>query len=298
MIGLAWAGSGQLPAGARLHAHFGWVSATAAWAAASIEAHAYTVVLHAFELHDRAYQDQFARIPLVAATTVFTISEHDQRIAGSRWGIRPRVLRMGVPEAWLTEQLTDRVSNRIIVVGSLVEKKGHRVLIDALVRTSHPWECWIIGEGPLRGDLEAQIERLGIGSRVRLLGARREHDVRHLLASGSLFCLACVETVSGDRDGIPVALIEAMAAGLPVVTTSIGAIPELVHGAGLLVAPGDSQALVHALDSLRDPELRSCLAIKARDRVRQGWTVETSAVELASCIDERSEGGLGARHES
>ncbi len=274
----------MVPRGARLHAHFGWVAATAAWSAAVMSDARFTVVLHAFELHDRSYQDRFARVPLAAASTVFTISEGDRDLVAERWGIDARVLRMGVPRNWTACARVPSDASRIAVVGSLTEKKGHRVLLEALAHAANVWQCRIVGDGPLRAVLEAQVDRLGLRSRVEFLGSCDEHEIRQLLTDSEVFCLPCVEATSGDRDGIPVAIMEAMAVGVPVVTTRVSAIPELVDGVGVLVEPGDARALAQAIDMLRDSKLRVELSRAAQRRILDSWTTEASAAELADYL--------------
>src|SRR5690606_19539686 len=115
-----------------------------------------------------------------------------------------------------------------------------------------PWRLTIAGDGPERSRLEQLVDQMQLRGRVTLVGARSEDDVRELLQRASVACLACIESPDGNRDGIPVALIEAMASGVPVVTTRVGAISELVEGAGTLVEPCDPDALAAALDRMAE----------------------------------------------
>lgn len=277
LIGLAWAGRAEL-AGRSLHAHFGWVAATATWAAAQITGRPYTVVLHAFELHGDRYQDRFAGIPLQGATRVYVISDADRAIVASRWGLAAATLRMGVPEAWLVDAPDPSVDPHLIVaVGSLVLKKGYQVLLAALAACPTPYRAEIIGAGPLEPTLAAQARSLGLADRVRFLGLLEEEEVRRRMRRAWVVVLAAIVDPSGDRDGIPVALMEAMASGVPVVTTRVGAIEELVEGAGVLVAAEDPDALAAALTDLQVPERRAELATAGLARVRTDWTAERGA---------------------
>lgn len=119
-----------------------------------------------------------------------------------------------------------------------------------------------VGQGPLAEELEAERDRLGLGGRFRFLGYR-EDPVRVLLA-GDVFCL------SSRFEGLPIALLEAMAAGLPAVATRVGGVPAVVTDGreGRLVAAGDPAALAAAIVSLRDPEARARAAAAAGERVR------------------------------
>jgi colanic acid/amylovoran biosynthesis glycosyltransferase len=139
----------------------------------------------------------------------------------------------------------------------------------------------IIGEGPLRPRLEALVRELRLCDRVELLGSLDENAVRDVVSRASVFVLASVETEGGDRDGIPVALMEAMALSRPVVSTRVGAIPELVEGAGVLVPEGDPHQLRSALARLLgDAAERARLGESARARIERGWLSEHAAMTV------------------
>lgn len=276
LIGIGWVGSGRLPAG-HLHAQFGWVAATAAWAAARLDGRRYSVMLHAFEIHDVRYQDAFTGIPLAEAVQVFVESTSDQRIVADRWSVAPLVVRLGVEAAWLDGGDEDREPDLVVAVGRLVEKKGYGVLLDALATAEVPWRCEIVGDGPLHDELRSQIERLGLGGRVTLAGSLSEAEVHQRLRRAAVMCLASVETPSGDRDGTPMAIVEAMACGATVVSTDAGAIAELVGDAGVVVPQGDVAALAAALDRVADGAVRSDLVARARSRVAAEWTSDAAA---------------------
>lgn len=286
--GLAWAGRGEVGHGTHVHAHFGWVAATASWAAATAADVPYSVVLHAFEIHDARYRDGFTEVPLRGAACVFTISDRDRAVVERRWGLCAQVLRMGVPRSWVVPETGARDDRLVVSVGSLLEKKGHAVLLEALARAVTPWRAVVVGAGPLASSLIARAEELGLEERVEFVGARPEAEVRALLRRAAVAALASVETRDGDRDGVPVALMEAMAVGAAVVTTTVGAIPELVEGAGILVAPGDAQALADALDDLADPEVRADWTVAGRRRVLDGWIAEENARRVAAFAAHRA----------
>ncbi len=160
----------------------------------------------------------------------------------------------------------------ILAVGRLVEKKGYPVLLDALAQVAavRSVTCEVIGAGKLEPELRAQIARLGLQEVVTLRGELTHQEIAAAYGRSQVFVQASVVLGNGDRDGIPNALLEAMASGLPVLATRVAGIPEVVTNGvnGLLVEPGDADALAAALTTLvDDPELRVRLGASARAHV-------------------------------
>ncbi len=175
---------------------------------------------------------------------------------------------------------------RILSVGRLVAFKGFDCLIDAcaaLVRSGLDFTCEIIGDGPLRGELQSRIEKKNLSGRVQLLGALSEAAVLEKVAAADIFALASVIDAQGASDVFPTVIIEAMAAGRPVVSTRLAGIPEAVADGetGLLVPPGDPAALATALERLmRDAELRRQLGRAGRARVEQHFQIDQTVRPL------------------
>ena len=178
----------------------------------------------------------------------------------------------------------------ILSVGRLVPKKGMSDLLDAcrlLRERGVRFRCAVVGEGPLRGELERRIAELGLADQVDLLGAMAHDRLIDLYGKAALFTLACHVTEDGDRDGIPNVLVEAMASRLPVVSTRVSGIPELVEHEvnGVLVEPRDSGALADALQRLLgDPQERARLAAAARRGVEDGFECWETAKEVRSLL--------------
>ena len=133
----------------------------------------------------------------------------------------------------------------IIAVGRLIPKKGFGDLIRAcamLAKRGKSFRCEIFGEGPLRNELHAQIEELRLQNNVVLTGAKPQTELRRRLAAANVFVLPSVIDPDGGMDNLPTVIMEAMATGLPVVSTNIGGIPEMVieKETGFLVQPGDT----------------------------------------------------------
>jgi glycosyltransferase involved in cell wall biosynthesis len=159
---------------------------------------------------------------------------------------------------------------RLVAVGRLVEKKGYVDLLHALagvMAAGRVFRCDVYGDGPLWHDLRALRDRLSLEDQVRFVGPRSNDRIRLALDAADAFVLTPRVTSDGDRDGIPNVLVEAMACGLPVVTTSAGGIAELVRHDqnGLVCPPGDVPAIASAVCRLLDdPKVRARFGSAAR----------------------------------
>jgi colanic acid/amylovoran biosynthesis glycosyltransferase len=176
---------------------------------------------------------------------------------------------------------------RIVSVGRLVEKKGFPELLAACAllreRGSH-FHCDIIGAGPLEATLQTQIEESGLGDLVTLHGAQPQDVVRNFLSRARAFALAARQEGDGGSDNLPTVIMEAMAYGLPVVSTRIAGIPEMVDPGetGALVSARDVPSFAEALATyLRDRNLAREHGRSGQARCRQKFDVRRSAAELA-----------------
>jgi colanic acid/amylovoran biosynthesis glycosyltransferase len=163
----------------------------------------------------------------------------------------------------------------IVAVGRYIEKKGFGDLIEACARLRDgqvAFRCQIVGEGPLEGELSAAIERHGLGAQVALTGPKPTREVAALLATARVFALPCVAEADGGMDNLPTVIAEAMAAGLPVVSTTLAGVPEMVVSGetGLLVSPGDPAAFAGALARmLNEPAAAAQFGRAGRRRARE-----------------------------
>jgi len=179
----------------------------------------------------------------------------------------------------------------ILAVGRLVAKKGFTDLIHAcalLKGADYAFHCLIYGEGPLHDELTALIAQLGLGETVQLAGACTQQELVRVMQGATLFALTPYVTDDGDRDGVPNVLVEAMACGLPVVSTTIGGIPELVtHEVnGLLAPPHDIAAIADNLALLlADVLLRERLGAAAHATVTQFFNLYSAAQRLATLFN-------------
>jgi glycosyltransferase involved in cell wall biosynthesis len=172
----------------------------------------------------------------------------------------------------------------IVAVGRFVEKKGFADLIDAcalLAERGRLFRCRLIGAGTLKDELRARIRRLGLESRIDMIGARPQREVIQEVQNAAVLAAPCVVGQDGDRDGLPNVIQEALALGTPVVSTDVTGIPELIQDGhtGLMVPQHDPPALAAALDRLlMDPALRVKLASQARRLIEAEFNIRRNTM--------------------
>jgi glycosyltransferase involved in cell wall biosynthesis len=288
-----------------LHAHFAHGSTTVTWYASRITGVPFSFTGHARDIYtEKLNPGGLLPRKIRAARFVVTCTEANRSHLG-RLGERADVRRvyhgLSVDFArMLAEGGPAPPTNghfRVLGVGRLVEKKGFDVLVEAiglLADEGVPLEAVIVGhdaplEPEVRPSLERRIAELGLDGRVRLLPSMTQAELYDEYRRASAFCLPCRVAGSGDRDGIPNVMVEAMACGLPVVGTEVSGIPELVVSGrnGLLVPPDDPTAVAAALTRLyREPDLARGLGAEAEATVRERFDGDELVRELAELFRE------------
>lgn len=237
-----------------VHAHFAASPALAAWLIGRLTGATYSFTAHAYDI----FTDQTLLARKIAeASFVAAISDFNRRFLApyDPGGEVPvHVVHCGVdPDAYAFEPKppAEPGSVRALCVATLQEKKGHAVLLDAMARDPELGSLRVdlAGGGELEDALRTQADALGIAERVEFLGPKEQAEVRELLRRCDLFVLPSVIAADGQMEGIPVALMEAMAVGRPVVASRMSGIPELVgdERIGLLAEPGDVDGLGRAI---------------------------------------------------
>jgi glycosyltransferase involved in cell wall biosynthesis len=191
----------------------------------------------------------------------------------------------GVSEAWLETRAFINGRRLVIAIGRLVGYKGYEYLIDAAARTPDDLAFVIVGSGPLESALQARIDRLSLGSRMRLMGHVDEDGLVDLLANAAIGCMPSV--TSAEMYGM--VQVEMMAFGLPVISTDIprSGVPQVNrhNETGLVVPPRDAHALAHAIRLLGEDEaLRSRLSQGARDRVARQHRQDAIALQYEELL--------------
>jgi colanic acid/amylovoran biosynthesis glycosyltransferase len=276
-----------------VHTHFAWLSAAACMVVHRLLGLPFTATAHAFDIYSP--RNDLLGLTARSASRLVTISEYNKqtildllaRTNGKR-AAPIDVVHCGVDLSSFRPYGEKAVSStfEIVSVGSLVEKKGHEYLIQAcalLNARGLDCRCTIVGGGVLKPSLEALARELCLEDRIRLVGTQSQSWVRDKLSHGDVFALACVVAGAGERDGIPVAMMEALAMELPVVTTPVSGIPELIRHehTGLLVPERDAGALAGAIARLiADEALRRRLACNGRALVQREYDISQTARQM------------------
>ena len=276
-----------------IHAHWASYPSTVAWALGRLLDKPFGFTCHA---HDIFIERQLLVRKIDEAALAVTISRYNidwlQANVAANAAQRLKVVHCGVDMAHAPWQPDGRERHRILAVGRLDPIKGFDVLVDALAqlqRRGVDFSCRLVGSGPLDAALREQARRLGVADRIEFAGAQPQDVVRGWMREATLFVLPSQVADDGNRDGIPVALMEAMASGCAVVSTRVSGIPELVEDGtgGLLVGARDAEALADALQQLlHDEALRLRLATHARQRIERDFDSRTEAARLRGHMQE------------
>jgi colanic acid/amylovoran biosynthesis glycosyltransferase len=275
------------------HAHFASTATRLANLAWRMGGPPYSVTAHAKDIYHRDVRVERLRDKLSSAAFVATVSHANRdyldRVLAGRARLHVvsnavdihRLDRMGRPA---------REAHLILSVGRLIEKKGLPDLLAAsglLAGRGVAHVLLVVGDGPLRPVLEETAARTG--SPAVFLGAVPHEQVLELYRRAGVFCLPCVVAATGDRDGLPTSVLEAMALGAPVVTTSLNGLAELVvhERTGLVVPEHDPPALADALERLlADRDLADRLSAGGRALVEKSFSLERSVSSLRSLFPE------------
>lgn len=259
---------------ANLHAHFAHDPATIAYWCAQLLGVPYSFTAHAKDIY--CYSQEWLKEKIHHARFVVTCTDYNRSYLQnvSQNGTPIHCLYHGLStEKFQPHSLLHPEKPLVLAVGRLVEKKGFSVLLEAcalLRKRGLSFACEIIGEGPLRAQLHAQITRLQLHETVRLRGAMTHPQLLARYQAAAMLVTPSYITANGDRDGIPNVILEAMAMSLPVVATNVSGIPEAVdHQTGILVEEKNPRALAEAMEKLLvEPSLAMQLGEAARRKVQ------------------------------
>ena len=276
-----------------LHNHFADSSCSVAMIAAEIGGFSFSFTIHGpaefFEMSRWRLDEKVGRARFVVCISSFCRSQVMIAAAPADWD-KLRIVHCGVDVRLFPARRHEGRGRRLLFVGRLAPEKGCLVLIEAVAQLSDV-TLDIVGDGPSRAALRERAAALGLADRVVFHGYMDEAGVRQRLAEADVFVMASF------AEGVPVVLMEALAAGVPAVATRIAGIPELIEDGltGLLVPPAEPTAIAEAVRRLlEDSGLRNRLAATGREKVEREFNLGTECERLANLMTTALSEGDGA----
>ncbi|WP_338128803.1 glycosyltransferase [Rahnella perminowiae] len=235
--------------------------------------------------YKKLYDDAEFILPVsqLWADKIKNVSGHDDNI---------HVIRMGISVNKFSFQPRTVLGNpiRLLSIARLTEKKGISVAINAcllLKQQNVDFDYTVIGDGPLRKELESQAATLGLGDKIAFLGAQTQETVSEYLNNSDVFLLPSVTAADGDMEGIPVALMEAMAIGIPVISTFHSGIPELIEDrvSGFLVNENDAASIAGVVCEIIDnPGLLPDICRNAKQKIDNEFDQDKSYSRMLNIL--------------
>jgi colanic acid/amylovoran biosynthesis glycosyltransferase len=276
-----------------VHAHFAGMAARTAFWIAKFFPVTFSFTAHANDIFaPRKFEIGLDKL-IATARLIITETDFAEKFLQERFPERAdRVHRIynGLNLAEFERATFSSEPPSIIAIGRLIVKKGFGNLIRAcalLVERGRSFRCQIFGDGPLENQLREQVEKLGLHERVQLLGAKPQHEIKECLANARVFVMPSAPEADGGMDNLPTVIMEAMATGLPVVSTRIGGIPEMVveNETGFLVQPEDATALADAIEKvINDHSLGQKLGQAGYERAQKLFSIEKNVHELCTLL--------------
>lgn len=270
----------------RIHVHFAGIATRTAFWLKRLAGVRYSFTAHANDVFCDEPSDRL-RMLIAEAEFVSTVSDFSvqylQKLFPEHAAKFVRIYN-GIPLDSIPPRPHAVSPPRIVSVGRAIEKKGFTDLIAACAELSpREFECQIIGEGPLIPELQTQIDRLGLAPRVQLTGPKTIAEIFETLSGARIFALPCVDCPNGGKDNLPTVIMEAMACSLPVISTPVAGVPEMVIDGetGYLVDPHNPGALAAKLANLLDhPDQAAALGKAGRTRCESLFASEVTAKQL------------------
>lgn len=298
-----------------LHAHFASRPTSVALLASRITGIPFSFTPHATDIFKLKHDQEALAAKLGEASFVVAISEYNRRFlernlpaaAPGRRRLAERIVPVAngidlerfCPGPGLQDGGAPRDPFVFICVARLVEKKGLPILVDACARLKDrgvDFRCLVVGKGILRPKLERQIRDRRLGRHVLMVGPHTQSEVLARYRSSHAYVLPCIIAADGNREGLPVSIVEALACGLPVITTPVTGIPEVVQHEwnGLLAPIGDAEALSKLMERLiREPDLYLQLRANARPSVEDTFDLGRTAQELHGAFQKAARAASG-----
>ena len=275
------------------HSHFAGIGARCCYWLNDLYGFSFSFTGHANDLFEPTdfpvqLQDLMAEAAAVVTVSDYTAGWLAERFPESRYKIQRVYNGIDMLSFPLVESKGEDASGPLVVsVGRLIEKKGFDDLIRSVARIrdihNQPFRVLIIGDGPMRKELESLIAELKCGENVKLVGSRNQSEIVEILGRATIFALPCVTEERGGKDNLPTVIMEAMATGLPCVSTRLAGVPEMVihDSTGLLTDERSPEDFADALVTLlSNRALCYQMGMAGHERAARIFAKEITAKEL------------------
>ncbi len=273
-----------------IHAHFAFISVDVAYYLSKILKVNYSLSAHAQDIYtnQEKIKQHLPYIQFLITCTEYNLAFINRRTANAFADKLYRVYHGVHLEKWpsINSRRKSKKEVNVLSIGRLVEKKGLIYLIKAterIIESGIKVHCTIIGEGSLQDALEKYIYANKLHNSIDVLPFVSQHELVKYYALADVFVLPCVVSSNGDRDGLPNVIVEAMFSGVPVISTPVSAIPEVIKHkeTGLLVKEKDEQAIAEGIMLLKNADnLRQSIVKNARGLVEEKLDIQSSTNKL------------------
>ena len=274
-----------------IHAHFAFLSVDIACQLAKLQGIKYSLTTHAQDIYTN---EQKIKQVIDDARFTLTCTKYNRDYLNNitQFKYKDKIFTNyhGIdPLKWQLNNLQKELNNSeicILSIARLVEKKGLIYLVEAihiLIKKGYKVKCSIIGEGPLKETLENHIKDNRSHQYVYIIDFIEQTEVKKYFITSDLFILPCIIAQNGDRDGLPNVILEAMIMGVPVISTPVSAIPEIIEDrvTGILVRKNNANAIADAILELKnDRELYNKIVENSRRKLREEFTIESCTSKL------------------
>jgi colanic acid/amylovoran biosynthesis glycosyltransferase len=273
-----------------VHVHFANPAATVALIASRSGAFQYSLSIHGpdvfYNTETNLLTEKVVEATFVRCISHYCRSQLCRLIPFEDWP-KLTIVRCGVdPGVFTPRPVPGNKIPQLLCVGRLTRNKGQHILIEACTRlkdSATPFHVTFVGDGEDRASLERQVSISGLEKEVTFTGAMGQDGVKAIYRTADLFILPSF------AEGVPVVLMEAMAMEIPVISTCINGIPELIDSGdnGILVSPGDAEALFLKIKLLiEEPLLRARMGQQARRKVEEAYNLSTNCNQLVSLFEQ------------
>lgn len=273
------------------HAHFATRATTVAFLTSMIMNIPYSLTAHAVDIFSDRVSPKALQKKLSSAAFVITVSEYNKRFLSQNFATPHTTIHRvynGIDLSLFNPKPNSSSDPfTFLCVARLVEKKGHDTLLEAcrILKERHvPFQCKLIGAGPLQKEIEKKIDQGKLHDMVQLLGPQTQEEVLRHFHESHCYVLTCKTGSNGDQDGLPVAMVEALACGIPVITTPMTGNPEVIRNEynGLLVPFEEPSAVAAAMEKMvRQRSFYDALCKNTRESVEQQFDIRQTTAQLS-----------------